>query len=123
MKKKGSVLFVVFFCFLLSGCGKALDMSTIIPYPAKEVVIYASGREVRINDQESINSVEEAIRKTVFKPTRTLSINATGAITISVDVVMEQSKVTVTYPCFKYNSRVYDAGADSVQIFYDYIGQ
>ena len=123
MRKKWSVLFAVFFCFLLSGCGKSLDMSTLIPSPAKEVVIYASGREVRVNDQESINSVVEVIRKTVFKPTRTLSINDPGATTITIDVIMEQGKVTITYPCFQYDSWVYDAGADSVQIFYDYIGQ
>ena len=43
--------------------------------------------------------------------------------TITIDVIMEQGKVTITYPCFQYDSRVYDAGADSVQIFYDYIGQ
>ena len=123
MKNIRLLLLTVLVCCFLTGCGKNLDMSKLISSPVKEIIIHASGKEEHIRDQETIDLVAESIRKTIFKPTRASELNVPGAITIRIDVVMEQGNETITYPCFKYNSRIYDAGADSVRLFYDYIGQ
>ena len=123
MRNRWRLLLVVLLCFLLPGCGKTLDMSKLISSPVKEVVVYTSGKEVRITDQETIDSVAEVIGKSVFKPAAASHLNIPGATSVRVDVVMENGMVTITYPCFQYDGRVYDAGSDSVQDFYTFIGQ
>ncbi|MBQ6196119.1 MAG: hypothetical protein IJK47_01625 [Lachnospiraceae bacterium] len=123
MRNRWRLLLVVFLCFLLLGCGKTLDMSKLISSPVKEIVVYTSGKETRITDQETIDSVAEVIGKSVFKPAAASRLNIPGATSVRVDVIMENGMVTITYPCFQYDGRVYDAGSDSVQDFYTFIGQ
>lgn len=68
MRKMWLLLLVVLLCFLLPGCGKTLDMSKLISSLVKEIVVYTSGKETRITDQETIDSAAEAALNSVFKP-------------------------------------------------------
>ena len=118
MKKTCLMLLTVFICLCLSGCGKSLDMEKLISSPVKEAVIRAGREETRITEQKIVEEVVRAVKSSVFRPASASAYDAPGAQTLSVEIITETGSVTVTYPCFRYEDRVYDAGADSIRPFY-----
>ena len=118
MKKTRLMLLTVFVCLCLSACGKSLDMEKLISSPVKEAVIRANGEETRISDLKMAEEVVKAVKNSVFRPALTSAYDAPGAQALSVEIITETGSVTVTYPYFRCEGRVYDAGADSTGPFY-----
>ncbi len=118
MKKKWLILLTVFICLCLSACGKSLDMENLISSPVKEAVIRANGEETRISDLKMAEEVAKAVKNSVFRPASASAYDAPGAQTLSVELITETGSVTITYPYFRCEGRVYDAGADSTGPFY-----
>ncbi len=118
MKKMWLMLLAVFICLCLSACGKSLDMEKLISSPVKEVIIRAGGEETRITEQKIVEEVVKAVKNSVFRPASASAYDAPGAQTLSVEIITETGTVNVTYPCFRYENRFYDAGADSIKPFY-----
>ncbi len=118
MKKTRLMLLTVFVCLCLSACGKSLDMEKLISSPVKEVIIRASGEETRITEQKIVEEVVKAVKSSVFRPASASAYDAPGAQTLSVELITETGSVTITYPYFRCEGRVYDAGADSTGPFY-----
>lgn len=118
MKKTRLMLLTVFVCLCLSACGKSLDMEKLISSPVKEVIIRASGEETRITEQKIVEEVVKAVKSSVFRPDSASDYDAPGAQTLSVEIITETGSVTVTYPYFRCEGRVYGAGADSTGPFY-----
>ena len=118
MKKTRLMMLTVFVCLCLSACGKSLDMEKLISSPVKEAVIRANGEETRISDLKMAEEVVKAVKNSVFRPASASDYDAPGAQTLSVELITETGSVTVTYPYFRCEGRVYDAGADSTRPFY-----
>ena len=118
MKKTWLILLTVFVCLCLSACGKSLDMEKLISSPVKEAVIRAGMEETRITEQKIVEEVVKAVKNSVFRPASASAYDAPGAQTLSVEIITETGSVTITYPYFRYEDRVYDAGADSTKPFY-----
>ncbi len=118
MRKKWLILLTALICFFLSACGRSLDMEKLISAPVKEAVIRAGGEETRISDLKMAEEVVKAVKSSVFRPASASAYDMPGALNLSVEVITETESVTVTYPCFRWDGRVYDAGADSVKPFY-----
>ena len=118
MRKKWLILLTALICFFLSACGRSLDMEKLISAPVKEAVIRAGGEETRISEPKVVEEVVKAVKSSVFRPASASAYDKPGAQTLSVEVITETESVTVTYPCFRWDGRVYDAGADSVKPFY-----
>lgn len=118
MKKTQLMLLTVFVCLCLSACGKSLDMEKLISSPVKEAVIRANGEETRISDLKMAEEVAKAVKNSVFRPASASAYDAPGAQTLSVEIITETGSVTVTYPYFRCEGRVYGAGADSTGPLY-----
>lgn len=118
MRKKWLILLTALICFFLSACGRSLDMEKLVSAPVKETVIRANGEEIRISERKIAEDVVKAVKSSVFRPASASAYDMPGAQNLSVEVITETESVTVTYPCFRWDGRVYDAGADSTGPLY-----
>ena len=127
-KSRWFCLVSLLICFFIASCksqseGNSLDLTTVLPTSAVEIAIKAEGKEVRITDSEGINEVISIISQAEFIQTNSADINAPGANSVSIDVFTESGSVTITFPCYLYESNVYSAGVDSIKLFGKYFEQ
>lgn len=98
-----------------------LDIHSILHAPVSEVVIIMEGKEKQITDSETINEVVSALEHTEFRLSENEDLNKPGAVSVSIDVIMESDTATITLPYYLYEGNVYRAGTGSIKPFGKYI--
>lgn len=98
-----------------------LDIHSILHAPVSEVVIIMEGKENQITDSETINEVVSALEHTEFRLSENEDLNKPGAVSVSIDVIMESDTATITLPYYLYEGNVYRAGTGSIKPFGKYI--
>lgn len=116
-------------CLLLVGCGtsagdqdasKTLDLHAMLSSSITEVVITSEGKEIHITDSEKIKEVVSDIESAEFQLSKNANINEPGAVSVTINIIMESETTTLTFPCFLYEGSVYSADVGSINLFDKY---
>ena len=107
-------------CLTLSACAAP----AAVPLPGDSVtavtVTYA-GKTVTCTDPAQVRAMTDAARSLEFVPTDA-SVTTPGAMSMELTFT-DSSAVTLTLPLTQSGGKVYDAGADSIGIFAEILGE
>lgn len=109
-------------CLTLSACASP----AAVPLPGDSVtavtVTYA-GKTVTCTDPAQVRAMTDAARSLEFVPTDA-SVTTPGAMSMELTFTDSSgSAVTLTLPLTQSGGKVYDAGADSIGIFDEILGE
>lgn len=130
MKKLSLSLFISLICVFLVSCGiiagkeqpgKTMAFPQELTGPISKVSIIAGGREAHITDSVIIKEVVDTIKSTSFQLAAEKDIHEPGAVSVQIDVFTKAGTTTITFPRTLTDGCVFEAAADSIQLFEKYI--
>ena len=136
MKKIVACLLLLCTMIALAGCRKPqeeltaspperlpLDLRPALSDSVSEIVIWSVGEERRITDSKQVQEMVDAIGRAEFMQDESADMNAPGAVSVIVDVYSGSGTTRITFPYYLYEDTVYNAGAESIQMFDKYFVQ
>ena len=106
-------------CLTLSACAAP----AAVPLPGDSVTVTYAGKTVTCADPAQVRAMTDAARSLEFVPTDA-SVTTPGAMSMELTFTDSSgSAVTLTLPLTQSGGKVYDAGADSIGIFAEILGE